>query len=722
MSFKSCFIIMLGFVLCLPAQAGVTGAERTRMEARAAKVDILRDKWGIPHIYGPTDADVVFGTVYAQAEDDFARVERNFMVNLGVLAQAEGPSAIYSDLRSRFYADPKMLAQEFAKSPVWLKELMVAWADGLNFYLATHPQVSPKVIRHFEPWMALAFTEGSIGGDIESIDLKDLEAFYGKTDSQMPKPKDPLPGGSNGFAIGPTNSASGHALLLINPHTTHYFRAEAQMVSKTGLNVYGAITWGQFFVYQGFNEHNGWMHTSDGGDAIDEFVETIVKTDAGLFYKYGKDLRKVEAREILIPYRDGDQMNYAKFTAYFTHHGPIIRANGDKWVAFKILHSPVKALTQSFLRTKTKNYDGFYKTQDLLTDTSNNTVYADADGTIAYFHGNFVPRRNPKFDFTKPVDGSDPATDWLGTHKVAETILLKNPSNGWIQNTNNWPFSAAGSQSPKQSDYVRYMWTAGENARGLHAVQLLEGRSGLTLDSLIAAAYDSKLTGFDQLLPGLFAAYDALGPNDPRRAALADQIALLRNWDRRSSIESKPTSLAVFWGRYLLDHKKAAAKAQDRPAFDVALAESSNDERLDALTNASARMVADFGTWSIAWGEINRFQRISDDVAQKFDDTKPSLPVGFASAQWGSLAALETQTPAPAKKLYGMRGNSFVAAIEFGPKLKAKAIMAGGQNGDPKSPHFQDQAEMYASGKFRDVLFYPEDVKANLERQYHPGG
>ena len=505
----------LSFV-CLAAMA-LTSAHAAASEARlrgeASAVSIVRDEWGIAHVYGRSDADAVFGAMYAQAEDDFRRIEHNYLVALGRLAEAEGESATYSDLRQRLFIDPDMLRRAYGQSPDWLKSLMRAWADGLNFYLSVHPEVKPAVITHFEPWMALSFTEGSIGGDIETVDLHRLAQFY----PEQPAPNgavathgpvEPVAeevslGGSNGFAIAPRLSATGHALLWINPHTSFYFRAELQMTSDQGLDAYGASTWGQFFIYQGFNAHNGWMHTSYGGDAIDEYAETVIDSAGKRFYRYAGSLRPLQAVSVDVKVRRGVGFMTRRFTVFRTHHGPIVRAEDDRWIAVKILVDPVHALEQSYLRTKTTDYASFRKTQDMRTDTSNNTVYADADGNIAYFHGNFIPKRDPRFDYTRPVDGSDPATEWRGPHALEETITLLNPANGWIQNTNDWPFSAAGAESPKRENYPAYMWTRGENPRGLHAVEMLEHIRDVTLDRLIAAGYDPHLTAFEALLPAL---------------------------------------------------------------------------------------------------------------------------------------------------------------------------------------------------------------------------
>ncbi len=713
-------VYLLFLLTVVPPVLAADPATLERWQQQASRVRIVRDQWGIAHVYGKSDADAVFGALYAQAEDDFQRIERNYLTGLGWLAKAEGERAIYSDLRERLFIDVKDLKRDYQHSPPWLQKLMTAWADGLNYYLHRHHEVQPKVITHFEPWMALSFTEGSIGGDIETVALDKLEAFYGAHVAQS-KPKIAAAGGSNGIAIAPTHSASGHALLWIIPHTSFYFRSELQMVSEEGLNVYGAATWGQIFIYQGFNEHNGWMHTSYGGDAIDEYGETIMGKPDGIYYRYGQSLRKLRVRRIAISYRLNGRLLTRPFTIYYSHHGPIIRTEGDKWIAIKLLHEPVMALQQSYLRTKTKNYGEFYQTQQLRTHTSNNTVYADVNGTIAYFHGNFIPKRNPKFDFTKPVDGSDPATEWLGKSDLKDTIIIVNPKNGWVQNTNSWPFQAAGNESPKPDNFPSYMWSTGENPRDIHAVELLSDIHDVTLDSLIATGYDSRLTAFDLLLPHLFTAYERLPLDDPRRASLALPIDILRQWDHRTSAGSVPTSVAISWGQALIRAKGPDAITDDEPVYDYRLDHLGDAEMIDALGAAVARLKQDFGSWQTPWGEINRYQRLTDDIVQPVDDAKPSLPVGLAPACWGALAAFEAWEPGNTKRIYGSGGNSFVAAVEFGPKVRAKAIMVGGESGDPASPHFTDQARLYVRGEFRDVLFYPEDVSAHADRRYHPG-
>ncbi|MGE3960005.1 MAG: acylase [Vicinamibacterales bacterium] len=694
--------------------------------ARAQRITIARDSWGIPHVSAKTDADVVFGVMYAQAEDDFNRVETNLINAMGRLAEAEGEAEIFRDLRMKLFIDPDDLRQLYASSPESLRTLMDAWAEGLNFYLDTHPQVKPRVITRFEPWMALSYTEGSIGGDIERVSIPQLQVFYGDgpkvpqvaSHGMMP----PEPTGSNGFAIAPSNSASKKALLWINPHTSFFFRAEAQMTSEEGLNAYGAMTWGQFFIYQGFNEKAGWMHTTSSGvDNIDEFLETVEKNGEALLYRFGTDRRPVDVRTIAVPYRTAGGMATRKFTVYRTHHGPVVRQEGDRWVSVRMMQDPVKALTQSYMRTKATNYRSFRNTMELHTNSSNNTVFADADGNIAFFYSNFVPRRDPAFDYTKPVDGSNPATDWKGVHGIDESPNVLNPPNGWIQNTNNWPFSAAGPHSPKAADYPKYMEVGTENPRGVHAIRVLEGKTDFTPESLIAAAFDTQLPAFDPLIPRLLRAYDGLRPADPLRAKLADPIAQLRGWDRRWATTSVPTTLAVFWGEELWTKVSADARAANLTVYDYMETRATAAQRLEALSAAVDTLSADFGTWKTPWGEVNRFQRFSPAIVHPFDDSRPSIPVGFTSSRWGSLAAFGARSFNGSKKIYGTTGNSFLAVVEFGDRVKARAITAGGQSGDPASPHFTDQAQRYADGDLRDVYFYREDLAAHTERTYHPG-
>jgi len=684
-----------------------------RWQRQAQAVTIIRDDWGIAHVYGKADADAVFGMEYAQAEDDFNRIETNYLNSLGRLAEAEGESAIYQDLRMKLFIDPDSLRAEYRRSPLWLRRLMDGFADGLNYFLYKHPDVKPRVITHFEPWMALSFTEGSIGGDIESISVRDLAAFYGDSGpaARTSGDADELdfdPAGSNGIAIAPRLTANHHALLWINPHTSFYFRSELQMVSDEGLNAYGAATWGQFFIYQGFNAHAGWMHTSSGVDNIDEFLER----------------RPGRARTVTVPFKTAAGGTARKtFTVYSTRHGPVVRKQGDRFVSVSLMKDHVNALIQSYSRTKSRDIHAFQQIMELHTNSSNNTLFADASGNIAYFHSNYIPRRDTAFNWTHPVDGDNPATTYHGVLSFDETPNVVNPASGWVYNSNNWPWSAAGEgSSPKRENYPRYVENGTEeSARGYHALRVLQGKTDWTMSTLTAAAFDSYLPAFERMLPPLLAAYDQLPATDSAKARLAEPIAALRGWDYRWGAQSVPTSLAVYWGERIGRRVLPAARTAGTSVMQyVATSRASQKDLLDALAGAVDALSADFGSWKTPWGDINRFQRINDDIAPHFDDAGPSIPVPFTASVWGSLAAFGARPYPNTKKWYGTSGNSFVAVVEFGDSVRAQAITAGGESGSLTSPHFNDEAERYAAGHLRDVYYYRSQLAGHTEREYHP--
>ena len=700
--------------------------DMARWRGEAARVTITRDDWGIAHVRGRSDADAVFGAIYAQAEDDFPRIEANYLTALGRTAEAEGESAIWRDLRQRLYVDPAELQAQYRASPAWLRQLMDAWADGLNFYLASHPAVRPRVLTRFEPWMALSFTEGSIGGDIERISLPGLASFHGGT--FIAKAAEELgicpaePRGSNGIALAPRLTRDGNALLLINPHTSFYFRSEMQMMSDEGLNAYGASTWGQFFIYQGFNPRIGWMHTSSGVDSVDEFAETVVGRGDRRDYRYGKALRPLTRRPVTLAVRLPDgSMTTRRFVAWRSHHGPIVAARGGKWIAQALMWKPIPALEQSWLRTKANNLASYLAVSARQANSSNATILADANGQIAYLHPQFVPVRDDRFDYTRPVDGSDPATDWRGLHSLASLPQSISPSTGWTMNTNNWPWTSAGAASPRAADFPRYLDSAGENARGIHALLLLKDARQVTPQRLMALAYDSYLPAFATLVPQLVGAFDALPVADPQRARLAAPIELLRRWDKRWSAKSEATSLAVFWGDGLGRDVGAFAKAARVNLPDYIATRVTPAAKLAALEVAVATLERDFGGWRVPWGRINRFQRLDGQITPHFDDGKPSVAIPFTSAQWGSLASYGARSYANTKRYYGTSGNSFVAIVEFGPKVQAWAVMAGGQSGDPSSRHFVDQAKRYSSGRLRQVYFHPDELGGHVSRRYSPG-
>ena len=703
--------------------------EIAKLEETAQKVTIIRDNWGIPHIYGKTDAAAVFGLMYAQCEDDFKRVEMNYIEKLGRLSEIKGQSVLYNDLEIKLLIDINEAKTDYKNAAPWLKKLLDNYADGINFYLYKHPEVKPLLLTHFEPWFPLLWTDGSIGA-ISTADLSvgELKAFYSGSNEKtayVEREKN-VQTGSNGFAFAPSKTASGNAILYINPHTTFYFRPEVQVSSEEGLNAYGAVTWGQFFIYQGFNENCGWMHTSSNVDVADMYAEKIVLKKNKVFYEYDKKLIPIIEKEITIKYLEDGKLVPKTFKTYFTNNGPIMAKRDGKWISLKSNNRSMNSLIQSWVRTKSNDFNDYKKAMDLKANTSNNTVYADSKGNIAYWHGNFIPVRDKNLNWSKVVDGSISATQWKGLHDVNETVHLYNPTNGWLQNCNSTPYTAAGANSPKKEDYPAYMAPDGENFRGINAVRIFSQDKKYTLDEVIRDGYDSKLSIFEILIPALTEVFEKnIKPTDAAYIELAEPISILKNWDYYAKENSIATTLAVEWA-YKLDPiiQKAYVNEGETDQVENTKKFAKNataDQLVPQLQAVVKDLKAKWGTWQITWGEINRFQRSNGDINLKYDDSKPSLPIAYGPGSWGSLPSFKSSYQNGSKKRYGYNGNSFVCVVEFGSKIKAKSLLAGGNSGDINSKHFFDQGQMYQNGQFKDVLFYKDDVEKNAERTYHPG-
>jgi acyl-homoserine-lactone acylase len=261
----------------------------------------------------------------------------------------------------------------------------------------------------------------------------------------------------------------------------------------------------------------------------------------------------------------------------------------------------------------------------------------------------------------------------------------------------------------------------GENFRGLHAVKMLFGSRGWTLEKLQAAAYDNDQPGFAEIIPALVKDYDGLSVNDPLRSRLAVPMATLRGWDYRWSADSIAQTLAMAWGEAL---RRALNAPKSEPGNKVMLRlsrDTSPELKLRIFDETVAGLKRDFGRWDVPWGEVNRFQRISAAISPPYSDAGSSIPVPFTEGRWGSLASFRSEPRARTKRWYGNYGNSFVAVVEFGPRVRAHAVTAGGESGDPGSPHFNDQAGRYAAGDLRPVYFYPDELKGHVERTYRPG-
>jgi len=308
--------------------------------------------------------------------------------------------------------------------------------------------------------------------------------------------------------VGPSRSTSGQAMLYINPHVTFYFRPEVHVASEEGLHVYGAVTWGQFFVYQGFNEFGGWMHTSSEVDVADAYAETTREQAGNMQYLFEGKWRQMAEKQIELRVKGEAQAISVK--AYFTHRGPVLAKRNGQWISVRSFNRSMTSLIQSWARTKTTSFADFKRVMAMRGNTSNNTVYAGRGGNIAYWHGNFVPKRDASKDWGQVQDGRFAKNDWQGLYALDEIVHVYNPSSGWIQNCNSTPFTVSGASSPRRQDYPIYMAPDGENFRDRNAVRLFKQVDKLDIDGMIALGYDRKLMAFETLIPAMLKKIDGL--------------------------------------------------------------------------------------------------------------------------------------------------------------------------------------------------------------------
>jgi acyl-homoserine lactone acylase PvdQ len=690
----------LGLALTAP---GPVFATEGRWRAR-----IRRDRFGVPHIHGATDADAVFGFAYAQAEDNFAHLEDNFIRALGRGAEIHGASAFADDRLARALEIPRLARAEYARAGPAIRAIYDAFAEGLNHFVESHPSVRPALLARFEPWFPLALLRFKYH-QLEFV------GYAGLVDGQLrfepSRHGTEQPHGSNAWAVGPSKSATGRALLLINPHVGFYGVGqyyEAHLTSDTGWNFSGVGRYGFPFPYMGHNDALGWGHTDNYPDIGDLYAETFPDPARPLHYRYGDGLRQAAVWDEEIRVRTPAGLERRVQTFRKTHHGPIVAAHENRPVALRLAGLEEGGwFEQWHAMTRARSLREFKRALQSVAIPYMNITYADRDGNIFYAYNGRVPRRSTRFDWRRPVDGSDPATEWQGYHAFSELPQVENPTAGYVQNCNSTPFATSASANPDRNAFPAYMiGPERDNARAQVSRHILESQSRFSFDQWTRLATDSRVWEARHHVPGLVADWNGVGSAGPL-AALAPLIAELEAWDQIADTNSVATTLFV---RYFMRRANIEAAATD-PAV-----------RLGLLDEVRRDLEASWGDWRVPWGEINRLQRTAWDGSEAFSDDRPSLPVRGAPGPVGIIFNFYTAPPpAGSRRHYGRLGNSYVSVVSFGARTEARSIVYYGQSGDPASPHYFDQAPLYARGLFKPAWFDEDDVRANTERAYLVG-
>ena len=678
---------MIGFLLTL----GLLAAASPRTPPLARQVTIYRDTYGVPHVHGRTDAATAFGFGYAQAEDYFPRLEDNFIRAAGRRSELAGEATIREDRQNRLLEIPRLAQEEYRRLTPRMRALVDGFVAGINYYIAQHP-TAPRLLTRVEGWHPLAFIrynyyQGGFAG-------------IGRGPGLTPLPVEEAANrGSNGWVISPKRTRDGHALLFINPHLPFFGPGqvyEGHVMSDEGWNFTGYTRFGFPLPYVGHNATAGWVSTDNDADVADTYVEQFDDPADPLSYRYGTGRRRAIEWNDSIRVKTATGMQTRVLVFRKTHHGPIVAIADGKPVALKMARFGSDGwLAEWYAMTRARNLAQFKAAMRPTNMLFGNAMFADAEGNTFYVYNGAIPRRDPAFDWSKPVDGSDPRTEWKGIHSFDELPQLTNPESGWMQNCNGTPFRLTDVGNPDRAGFPTYMATEPDTYRAAQSRKFLASQNRWTFEDLERAAFDTRSFVADSALGPMIAAARAA----PNRTPRVDQaLGLLAAWDGRSTIDLAAPLIFEKW---------VAAGRGDGPAA--------------SLDWALGRIDQQYGRWDVPYGEATRLQRV-DDVADALpDDARPSVAVPGVNGMLGGVFTFYAGDVAGRHRRYGSEGGTYISVVEFGPKVRARTIHVLGASGDPSSPHYFDQAPMYARGEFKPGWFTLAEIKAHAERVYHPG-
>ena len=669
--------------------------------AKTYDARIVRDEWGVPHIFGKTDADTAYGLAYAHAEDDFSTLEQVVAMTRGRAGAIMGSDGAKIDYVAHLLGARETAVREYPKMPADIRAILDAYATGLNLYAARHPG-EVRLSRLF-PVNGEDIAAGFV---LRTPFFFGLDAVLGKLSADQPPPqttvppmtpvgRDPSTNGSNAFAVAPTKMSDGKTWLISNSHQPYEGQVawyEASVHSGQGLDMAGALFPGMPMIPMGHNRNLGWTNTVNDPDLID--VYKLVLNGDGTQYRYDGKWLPLERTRVWLPVKLGPFTLPVPKTVYRAVQGPVIvNKNG----AFAIRYAGIdsaKMVEQYYRIGKAQNWDEWTRAMSLGGIPATNFIYADTTGRIAYIYNALFPPRKPGFDYTGVLPGDTSADMWQGTLGFGRMPKIVSPASGWVVNSNNTPFLAAGPGSeldPKSFSPLLGIEGRMTN-RIVRALELLSAEKGtITPDRLLQIKFDTAYSraGFAGRWMAKLMALDLKGEPDLQRAQ-----ALLATWDWNSDGNGRADAL----GEAMM-HMANSAAYHGEPLPD---AKAKLREVVDKLMKG-------FGRIDMPLGDLQRLRRGTVD-----------LP---ANGGTDTLRAATSWDPRPDGRMRVKHGDSFIMLVTWDKagQVSSQSIQPyGAATNRPDSPHYTDQMAMFEARKFKPVHFDRGDIIAHAKRAYRP--
>jgi penicillin amidase/acyl-homoserine-lactone acylase len=650
---------------------------------------ILRDNFGVPHVFGHTDADVAFGLGFAHSEDDFGTIQEVLLATRGTLAATNGIDAAKTDYLVHLMHVWKTVDANYGKLPADVRKLAEAYAEGVSYYAALHPEARKPHV--------LPIT----GKDVVAGFVFKTPFFYG-LDTTLKHVLEPandqkkLPVGSNGIAVAPSRSSDGATRLLVNshqPYTGPVAWYEAVLQSDEGWHVAGGFFPGSPFMLHGHNEHLGWANTVDSPDLADVYHLTINPRNENQYLLDGK-WRDFEKEDVALRVKLWGPLIWTVHRdALFSAHGPVLKTDHGVFAIRYAGMGEYRQVEQYYRLDKAKSREEWLAAMRLQALPSINYIYADEKGNIGYVYNGQFPVRKPGFDWKGTLPGDRSDLIWHAYVPFDKIPQLWNPKSGFVFNSNNTPFQATGPEDDlKPSQFPDWMGIqTNMTNRAYRALETFGADPHISAAKFRAYKFDLSYSAKSDLAKDI-AEIEAVNPGND--ADLRQAQTILKSWNRKTDIHNRGAALAVLMG------VRVAPEDQGGPR---------KMEPLPALREAMDVLKKHFGRFDPEWGQVNRFRR------GKYD-----LPIDGGPDVYRAVYG----EPQDDGTLTARGGDTFIMFVTWDKngKLSSQSIhQFGSATLDKTSKHYDDQVPMFVAMKTKPVLFTRDELKGHIEADYQPG-